>query len=712
MAKELKQQSLMDEVSLECAVCLEILTDPRMLLCSHTFCCNCIQDLVKASQSTTTICCPTCRQSSAVPDEGVGKFQRNVYADMCKRLKENLSDSPARSETIAGEAKSNKYEADVVCVNWDEGGHHRSVFGNESATVFCQDCADYLCRHCQEIHPLQKVFRGHKLIPTNEITPEAVDEVRAERHKPKCKKHQQDIILYCDTCHEVICPVCCVISHKSHECRELSTVAVELKSQLQIATTPLTETVSQCEFLLDQVKERKKTATSKFEDARHKLGDSMKQVVRELQASEAAAQLEINSSETKANSDFDATTTQLYSLKERGENLQGQIHRLCTEKLSQEFKMAAQAPAVLAAIKLLKTAIPKLIDVDVDVSYADMNTDTLSSLSGQVNHKKRSLPVEALISDPHNCITFQLGAISSMVSIPSDGSLVCCSDTTFHKLEPNTGKTTTITANFGGGRNALVCAVGEQLLVASPSHPNVIILSALQNQTMNLISKCQIQGQVTGAVADYNGNALVTTMNPARITVYASSGKSLQVTQNVTLSGLDQNKLKAVESGNTFAVLAKEAPQVVTRHQRVVAATGNIYSKIVWVNRDGTVLHSFENPENSFEDITSVSQHHLLVSDSSTNSIIMFDDSGQRLCKILDNDQGIRNPRALYWDRRRHELCVETDFNIQHTTPSGIQASPNKRVLQIYQRKRADDGQLCSERTHHTVTIQLPKLGN
>jgi hypothetical protein len=40
---------------LSCPVCLEMYTDPKMLLCGHTLCGNCVQNLVKRARSGGTI---------------------------------------------------------------------------------------------------------------------------------------------------------------------------------------------------------------------------------------------------------------------------------------------------------------------------------------------------------------------------------------------------------------------------------------------------------------------------------------------------------------------------------------------------------------------------------------------------------------------------------------------------------------------------------
>ncbi|XP_055486610.1 E3 ubiquitin-protein ligase TRIM17-like [Leucoraja erinacea] len=45
---------------LECPICLELLTDPAILCCGHTFCGDCLRELCE--WQNTTSCCPECRE--------------------------------------------------------------------------------------------------------------------------------------------------------------------------------------------------------------------------------------------------------------------------------------------------------------------------------------------------------------------------------------------------------------------------------------------------------------------------------------------------------------------------------------------------------------------------------------------------------------------------------------------------------------------------
>ena len=77
--------------NLECPVCLDICTDPRMLPCPkgyHTMCMICLDGLVRG----TTITCPECLAKHSVPPSGPDDFPRNLMAagmidSLCKECR-------------------------------------------------------------------------------------------------------------------------------------------------------------------------------------------------------------------------------------------------------------------------------------------------------------------------------------------------------------------------------------------------------------------------------------------------------------------------------------------------------------------------------------------------------------------------------------------------------------------------------------------------
>src|SRR6218665_2281700 len=79
----------------ECCICLKTFTDPRMLPCIHTFCFQCLQEMVDKSDKKPgdTILCPMCRKEFTIPSDGVQAIQKNVFLAGVIEVKDTLIES-------------------------------------------------------------------------------------------------------------------------------------------------------------------------------------------------------------------------------------------------------------------------------------------------------------------------------------------------------------------------------------------------------------------------------------------------------------------------------------------------------------------------------------------------------------------------------------------------------------------------------------------
>ena len=66
--------------SLECPVCHDQFTDPRVLPCQHTFCMHCLQNLLWHQPGNDTFSCPVCRAGWKLSPSDVSNLPRNIIA--------------------------------------------------------------------------------------------------------------------------------------------------------------------------------------------------------------------------------------------------------------------------------------------------------------------------------------------------------------------------------------------------------------------------------------------------------------------------------------------------------------------------------------------------------------------------------------------------------------------------------------------------------
>src|SRR6218665_3830065 len=179
----------------ECCICLKTFTDPSMLPCIHTFCFQCLNEMVDKSNKEPgdEIQCPVCRKEFALPNEGVQGIQKNYFMAGMIEVRSALNRS-----------KFPDIPCDVCKTN--TGGTESNT---SKATSRCLDCQENLCEDCSKMHKAFKVSRNHKVQKIND----EVGEEKAIKHfnVMNCDIHRGKVLdYYCAECKKVVCVSCFV----------------------------------------------------------------------------------------------------------------------------------------------------------------------------------------------------------------------------------------------------------------------------------------------------------------------------------------------------------------------------------------------------------------------------------------------------------------------------------------------------------------------
>ena len=153
-----------------CEVCLDNMLDkqPRMLLCHHSFCTDCLNKLIKES----SILCPTCRENTPVLNNDVNSLKINFMLQKFKNYLDRIH--------------TNK---DLMC----------QLCLAEKASLKCQECIQLLCEDCSLKHCKVKIFSDHKIYKL-------------------CSIHKEGMITYlCIKCVKPACSKCVMMEHLDHE---------------------------------------------------------------------------------------------------------------------------------------------------------------------------------------------------------------------------------------------------------------------------------------------------------------------------------------------------------------------------------------------------------------------------------------------------------------------------------------------------------------
>ena len=143
-----------------CQYCDNIYQDPRILSCRHSYCLQCITKL--HVEGTTSITCPTCNQSTTIPDEDVSSLPRNA------QLNEETKKSSSRS---------------LMCHDHD----------NQILDLYCQQCSIPVCVECTTI--------SHKGHPVHEVSKQIIQNKEIQQGPegfPVATEHLKEVMTVCE----------------------------------------------------------------------------------------------------------------------------------------------------------------------------------------------------------------------------------------------------------------------------------------------------------------------------------------------------------------------------------------------------------------------------------------------------------------------------------------------------------------------------------
>jgi len=182
---------------LECRLCSRTYRHPKMLVCQHTFCADCLETHYEMDEQdrpyrfllshNRDLSCPCCRARTPLPSGGIWRLPDNF-------LVANLTDVIRRR----GPAVASKSGGGGVCeicrpvsIVLDEdgdGGERIDESRQPAATVKCIDCGKLLCADCAELHRETKVTASHALFTIS------------DDHDVECKIHRSETLRYAMTC--------------------------------------------------------------------------------------------------------------------------------------------------------------------------------------------------------------------------------------------------------------------------------------------------------------------------------------------------------------------------------------------------------------------------------------------------------------------------------------------------------------------------------
>ena len=190
---------------LECSLCFDLMKDPKLLSCAHTFCKDCLVQLYQCQRRGDQIFCPVCRQTTRLQNGDVSRLQTNV---------------PIKA--MIGDVKSAKRTCTVHVFCDPEA---KSI-----AIAYCHMCVEYMCDSCLEAHGKFRKNKDHEVISMDDINK---GKVKVKRF---CHEHPQEEKLWvCTTCNCLICFRCRVLEHNdaNHKLEKVTDFQKRMKDQIE-----------------------------------------------------------------------------------------------------------------------------------------------------------------------------------------------------------------------------------------------------------------------------------------------------------------------------------------------------------------------------------------------------------------------------------------------------------------------------------------------
>ena len=290
----------------ECPICLETLTEPRMFGCFHFYCQKCVNDMKEIRQSKAVgYECPLCRKFTA---EG------------------HLQSLPIMGQIL--EAIDSSAQNKPKC----------SKCKIKDSACRCLDCKENFCKSCRDAHDEFSVLRHHRWEAIEDSAKPVIDEL------VYCKVHPSEPVkLHCRDCKQLICLLCRATSHHHHHSAEtiedaLRKILPEVKEK-QVKVKAVIKATN-----ADITEETKKVANAKImcEDARKAMKEKYEEMLKKLREDHRQLEKEVNIIENELVTRHETRVKQLELQQQSQENVLS---------LSQSTLNTAQNVSLLKALQ-------------------------------------------------------------------------------------------------------------------------------------------------------------------------------------------------------------------------------------------------------------------------------------------------------------------------------------------------------------------------
>ncbi|XP_048247052.1 uncharacterized protein LOC124118086 [Haliotis rufescens] len=236
---------------------------PYLLPCLHAVCETCV-----TSAARGMISCSTCQREVNLTDTRLQK------------------DAVRQKEIFHLTVKHRPME--LLCTHEDDGNQ---------AVCWCQECAEFLCEYCQNMHSSLKLTKNHVLQNFTDMEP------TASNIPTFCGIHKHDsLYLFDKSCRKLICARCRIEDHADHEVEKIDDVADTITKQLDHHKNELSKLQARQQSHMQSIRQGSEATDRTYNTLKESIGHTFQTLRSQLDQREKSLliALESHTKETKA----------------------------------------------------------------------------------------------------------------------------------------------------------------------------------------------------------------------------------------------------------------------------------------------------------------------------------------------------------------------------------------------------------------------------